>query len=263
MQLFRVLRRWQKRMRALVHTEAVDQELNEEMAYHLELETKKNISLGMTPDEATRQARIAFGTVEQHRIETREARWWSWFPDLSLDFKLGGRMLVKHPALTVIATIAVAYAIAVGTVGFQIARQVFWPTIPLAEGNAIVALRNWDVVDNQSVAASRSDYELWRDGLTTITDLGAVDIEERSIAVGAGGGRPETVANVTASMFQLTRVPALMGRTLVPADERGDAGQVVVVGYDFWKNQLAGAADVVGRVIRISGTPVTIVGVMP
>ena len=74
MQLFRVLRRWQKRTRALVHTEAVDQELHEEMAYHLELETKKNISLGMKPDEARRQARIAFGAGEQHRIETREGR---------------------------------------------------------------------------------------------------------------------------------------------------------------------------------------------
>ena len=113
------------------------------------------------------------------------------------------------------------------------------------------------------IAASRRDYELWRDGLSTITDLSAVEVEERSIAVGAGPGQPETVANVTASTFALTRVPALMGRTLLEADERGGAEEVVVVGYDFWKNKLDGAADAVGRVIRISGTPVTIVGVMP
>ncbi len=180
-----------------------------------------------------------------------------------LDLRLGGRMLVKHPALTVMGTIAVAFAIAVGAVGFEIARQAFWPTIPLPDGNAIVALRNWNVADNESVPASRRDYELWRDGLSTIIDLSAVEVEERSIAVGGGPGQPETVANVTASTFALTRVPALMGRTLLEADERGDAEEVVVVGYDFWKNKLDGAADAVGRVIRISGTPVTIVGVMP
>jgi putative ABC transport system permease protein len=180
-----------------------------------------------------------------------------------LDLRLGGRMLVKHPALTVIGTIAVAFAIAVGTVGFEIARQAFWPTIPLPDGNAIVALRNWNVAGNESVPASRRDYELWRDGLSTITDLSAVEVEERSIAVGGGPGQPETVASVTPSTFVLTRVPALMGRTLLEADERGDAEEVVVVGYDFWKNKLDGAADAVGRVIRISGTPVTIVGVMP
>src|SRR5687767_6693118 len=180
-----------------------------------------------------------------------------------LDLKLGGRMLVKHPALTVVAMIAVAFAIAVGTVGFEIARQALWPTIPLPDGNAIVALRNWNVADNESVPASRRDYELWRDGLSTITDLSAVEVEERSIAVGAGPGQPETVANVTASTFALTRVPALMGRTLLEADERSGAEEVVVVGYDFWKNKLDGATDAVGRVIRISGRPVTIVGVMP
>jgi putative ABC transport system permease protein len=124
-------------------------------------------------------------------------------------------------------------------------------------------LRNWNVADNEPVPASRRDYELWRDGLGTITDLSAVEVEERSIAVGAGPGQPETVASVTPSTFVLTRVPALMGRTLLEADERGDAEEVVVVGYDFWKNKLDGAADAVGRVIRISGTPVTIVGVMP
>jgi predicted permease len=180
-----------------------------------------------------------------------------------LDLKLGGRMLVKHPALTVVATIAVGFAVAVGTVGFEIARQALWPTIPLPNGDAIVALQNWNAAESVRVDASRRDYELWRDGLGTITDLSAVEVEERSIAVGAGPGQPETVANVTASTFALTRVPALMGRTLLEADERGDAEEVVVVGYDFWKNKLDGAADAIGRVIRVSGTPVTIVGVMP
>ena len=207
-----------------------------------------------------------FGGAASVAERDRDARGLGAFDDLRLsmlDLRLGGRMLVKHPALTAIATIAVAFAIAVGTVGFEIARQALWPTIPLPDGNAIVALRNWNVADNASVPASRRDYELWRDGLSTITDLSAVEVEERSIAVGAGPGQPETVANVTASTFALTRVPALMGRTLLEADERGDAGDVVVVGYDFWKNRLHGAADAVGRVIRISGTPVTIVGVMP
>jgi hypothetical protein len=64
---------------------------------------------------------------------------------------------------------------------------------------------------------------MWRDGLSAITDLGAVEVEERSIAVGAGPGQPETVANVTASTFALTRVPALMGRTLLEADGRSVA----------------------------------------
>src|SRR3982751_1336297 len=240
--------------------------MDAEFRHHMELRAEDLVRAGATPAEAARQARLEFGSAPWFRDRGREARGLRAFDSLRfsvLDLRLGGRMLVKHPALTVIATIAVAFAIGVGTVGFEIARQALWPTIPLAEGNAIVALRNWNVADNASVLASRRDYELWRAGLSTITDLSAVEVEERSVAVGAGPGQPETVANVTASTFALTRVPAFMGRTLLEADERGGADEVVVVGYDFWKNKLGGAADAVGRVIRISGTPVTIVGVMP
>ncbi|HYC51778.1 MAG TPA: ABC transporter permease [Gemmatimonadaceae bacterium] len=258
------------RNRSLLHGvrrgDALNEDMEAEFRLHMDLRAEELVRAGLTPAEAARRARLEFGSGPSLTDRGRTARGLRPFDNLRfsvLDLRLGGRMLVKHPALTVIATIAVAFAIAVGTVGFEIARQALWPTIPLPDGNAIVALRNWNVADNGSVPASRGDYERWRDGLSTITDLSAVEIEERNIAIGAGPGEPETVANVTASTFALTRVPAFMGRTLLETDERGGAGQVAVIGYDFWKNKLGGAADVVGRVIRISGTPVTIVGVMP
>jgi predicted permease len=253
-------------LRGIFRGGALNEDMKAERRLRIELRAEDLVRAGLTTSEASRQARLELGSGPSFRHRGRVARGVRAFHGLRfsmLDVKLGGRMLVKHPALTVIATIAVAFAIAVGTVGFEIARQALWPTIPLPDGNAIVALRNWNVADNVSVPASRRDYELWRAGLSTITNLSAVDVEERSVAVGAGPGQPETVANVTASTFALTRVPALIGRTLLEADERGDAGDVVVVGYDFWKNKLGGARDAVGRVIRISGTPVTIVGVMP
>src|SRR5215208_5886986 len=261
-----LLARIRSLLRGIRRGDALNADMEAEFRLHMELRAEDLMRAGATPAEAARRARLEFGSAPSFTDRGRDARGLRAFDSLRfsvLDVKLGSRMLVKHPALTVIATIAVAYAIAVGTVGFEIARQALWPTIPLPDGNAIVALRNWNVADNASVPASRRDYDLWRDGLSTITDLSAVEVEERSIAVGAGTGQPETVANVTASTFALTRVPALKGRTLLEADERGDAEEVVVVGYDFWKNQMEGAADAVGRVIRISGTPVTIVGVMP
>src|SRR5215218_617012 len=229
-------------LRGVGRGDALNDDMEAEFRLHMELRAEDLMRAGSTPVEAARQARLEFGSTPYFRDRGRDARGLRAFDSLRvsvLDLKLGGRMLVKHPALTAIATIAVAFAIAVGTVGFEIARQALWPTIPLPDGNAIVALRNWNVADNEPVPASRRDYELWREGLSTITDLSAVEVEERSIAVGAGTGQPETVANVTASSFALTRVPALMGRTLLEADERGGADEVVVVGYDFWKNKLA------------------------
>lgn len=261
-----LLARIRSLLRGVRRGDALNDEMDAEFRLHMELRAEDLVRAGSTPAEAARQARLEFGSAPSFKDRGREARGLRPFDSLRfsmLDLRLGSRMLVKHPGLTLISTIAVAFAIAVGSVGFEIARQALWPTIPLPDGNAIVALRNWNVADNEPVRASRRDYTMWRGGLSTITDLGAVEVEQRSVALGAGPGQAETVANVTASTFVLTRVPALMGRTLLESDERSDAEEVVVVGYDFWKNKLDGAANVVGRVMRISGTPVTIVGVMP
>jgi hypothetical protein len=237
--MFSLFARVRSLVRGVRRGDALNDDMEAEFRFHIEQRAEELVRTGLTPAEAARQARLEFGSTASITDRGRAARGLRPFDSLRfsvLDVRLGGRMLVKHPALTVIAMIAVAYAIAVGTVGFEIGRQVLRPTVPLPDGNAIVALRNWDVAENAQVPASRRDYELWRDGLSAITELGAVKVEERNIAVGGGPGQPETVANVTASTFALTRVPALMGRTLLNAEESGDAAEVVVVGYDFWKN---------------------------
>src|SRR3954469_4947619 len=157
--------------------DALNDDMDAEFRHHMELRAADLVRGGLTPTEAARHARLEFGSAPSFADRGRDARGLRAFDSLRfsvLDLRLGGRMLAKHPALTVIATIAVAYAIAVGTVGFEIARQALWPTIPLPDGNAIVALRNWNVADNEPVPASRRDYELWQGGLSTITDLSAV-----------------------------------------------------------------------------------------
>jgi putative ABC transport system permease protein len=253
-------------LRGIRRGERLNDDMEEEFRLHIALRAEDLVRDGMTPAEAARQARLEFGSTESFKDRGRDARGLRIFDSVRfslLDLKLGGRMLVKHPALTVIGTIAVAFAIAIGTVAFEIARQALFPSIPLPDANAIVALRNWNVVTRGSIGASRRDYTIWKSGLTRITDIGAIVLQDRNIAVGTGAGEPVTVADVTASTFAMTRVPALMGRTLLEADERPDAQDVVVVGYDFWQNKLGGATDVVGRIIHVSGTPFTIIGVMP
>ena len=100
-----------------------------------------------------------------------------------LDLKLGGRMLVKHPGLTAVGTIAVAFAIAVGTTAFEVGKQVVFPTIPLPNGAAIVVLRNWHIQWNVTAGASRRDYARWKSDVKTVTDLGAIMVQDRNVAV--------------------------------------------------------------------------------
>src|SRR5688500_10502140 len=131
-------KRWKRRLRALAHKDAVERELDEELAFHLEMETKKNLQAGMSRDEARRRAVLRFGGVERFKEEVRDARGLAWLTGMSLDFRLGGRMLVKYPGLTVVGTLAITFAIWVGVGTFEFVSRVVYPTLPVPDGDRVV-----------------------------------------------------------------------------------------------------------------------------
>ena len=92
-----VMTRWRKRIRTLLRGDVVERELDQELAFHLRMETEKNLRSGMSPEEARRRASIAFGGVEKFKEGVRDARTLGWTTGMALDFRLGVRMLRKYP----------------------------------------------------------------------------------------------------------------------------------------------------------------------
>jgi predicted permease len=107
------------------------------------------------------------------------------------------------------------------------------------------------------------DFSIWRRSLKTVVELGAARIGERNVLTGEGRVESLRVAEITASAFPLTRVPALLGRPLQPADDRPGAEPVVVLGYDVWQRQFLQDPAIIGRVVTVGRTARTVVGVMP
>lgn len=178
-----------------------------------------------------------------------------------LDFKLGLRMLVRHPGLTVVATLAMAFGIAVGTAAFELGKDIFSPAMPYSvEG--IVRLRNVDVRTGSS-SSFLHDFATWRDELRSVDALAAFDDLERNLSMEGGPEGPVVVLAVSATAFDLFPVSPLLGRPLLPSDEGPGAPPVAVIGHDLWQRRYAGDPSVVGRVARLGDEPTTVVGVMP
>ena len=244
----------------------VEADMNDEFRLHVELRAADLVRSGLSPAAAARQAKLEFGSTERHKEEGRRSRGLRRVDDLRmswLDFKLGFRMLVRYPGLTIVGGLAMAFAIWLGSGAFELATQIIRPTIPLPDGNRIVAIRSWDVVAGRPEPHIAHDFATWRQTLTSVTDLGAYRALERNLNIGNGRGEPVEVAEITSSAFRMTRVPPLMGRTLLESDERPDAQPVVVIGYDAWQRHFRGDSAVIGRTVRLAGSPVTVVGVMP
>ena len=185
-----------------------------------------------------------------------------WLGGFSLDVKLGGRMLVKYPGLTIVGGLAMAFAICVGTVISQVLSLFLSPTLPLPAGDRIVHIRNWDAAANQSEPRALHDFIIWRGALRSVTELGAWRDVTRNLIVGAGDARPVEVAEITASAFRVADGAPLLGRALVAADEQPAAPPVAVIGYDVWRTRFGSDPDVLGRTVQLGTEPVTVVGVM-
>ncbi|HSW30363.1 MAG TPA: ABC transporter permease [Longimicrobiales bacterium] len=182
---------------------------------------------------------------------------------IGLDLKLGLRMLVKYPMLTLIGGIAITVATAIGVGASEFVRDMVTPELPLEEGDRIVRLYHNDTEAGESAAASLYDLQVWRESLSSLQDLGAYATMEQGIVTDRGEAGTVSLARISASAFRLTRVPPWMGRFLLEADERPGAPAVVVLGYGAWQTLLGGDPHAVGRTVQLGGTPTTVVGVMP
>ncbi|HET7135618.1 MAG TPA: ABC transporter permease, partial [Casimicrobiaceae bacterium] len=194
---------------------------------------------------------------------SRDARTFPRLEGLPLDFKLGARMLVKYPGLTVVAGLAMAFAICIGTATFELVSQFLFPTLPLPGGDRIVQMRNWDVEARQAEPRALHDFTLWRASLRSVIDLGASRDLSRNLIAPDGNGTPVTVAEITASAFHIAPAAPLLGRVLTDADQRAGAPPVIMLGYDVWQTRFAGDAGVIGRRIQLGDDFATVIGVMP
>jgi putative ABC transport system permease protein len=179
------------------------------------------------------------------------------------DYKLGVRMLLKYPGLTIAGGLALAIAIGIGAGWYGLAGKMMWPTIPLPDGDRIVIIETHNALTNRPEPRVTRDFLEWRSEVRSIDGLGAYRAELRNLIVAKTPPVLIRTVALTAAAFRTARVTPLIGRGLLDADEQPGAPEVVVLGYDVWQRTFEGRNDVVGSTVKLGSTPVTVVGVMP
>ena len=258
-----LLRRFVRRIVAPFRSAHAERELAREIRSHLQLLEDRFLAQGLSADEARFAAQRAFGGIEQAKEHQRDARSFRWIDDSRVDFKLGARMLKKYPGLSIVGGIGLAAAIAIGASAFAFFYAYIYSTLPIDEGDRVVAIENWNVARNNEERRSLHDLVAWRRALRTVEELSAFRTIGRNLIVPGGAIEPVQIAEITASAFTLARVAPILGRFLVAEDELPGAPPVVVIGHDVWQSRFASDRAVVGRNLRLGGSVHTIVGVMP
>ncbi|HEX6316199.1 MAG TPA: ABC transporter permease [Gemmatimonadaceae bacterium] len=180
-----------------------------------------------------------------------------------LDFKVGLRMLARYPGLTVVGTVAIAVAIAIGSLYFEAVNKWQNPKLPIRDADRVVSIRNWDSGELREERRSLHDFAIWRQQARTLTHLGAAVLFVRNLQTEDQRIEPVQGAEISASAFALMGTPPLLGRTLTSRDEQPDEPPVVVLSHAVWTTRFANAPDVIGRTVKLGTMTANVVGVMP
>ena len=251
------------RLRLLFGHRAAQSRTDEEFRFHLDMQADHLVrEAGLSRDEARRRALAAFGGVQNHRESMRDGRGTAWFSGLSLDLKLGFRMLVKYPGLTLIGGLAMAFGIWFGAVTFQMFGMITTTKLPLPDGDRIVRIEAWDSKAVNEEDRVLYDYQLWRTA-RSLTDVGAYRDVGANLVGADGGAKPEAAAEITAAAFRIAPARPVLGRVLHESDERAGAAPVVLLGHGVWVERFDRDPRVVGRNVQIGSSFATVVGVMP
>jgi hypothetical protein len=179
------------RLALLFSARAADARFSEEIAFHIDMETERlRREEGLDAVEARRRALVAFGGVVNHKEALHDGRPLRWLGGLSLDFRLGLRMLRKYPGLTIVGSVAMAFAIWVGAVTFEMVRVFVNPTLPLPGGDRIVQIHTWDAEASREESRTLHDFVVWRAALTSVTELGAYRDVTRNLFAAPGAAVP-------------------------------------------------------------------------
>ncbi len=205
------VRRFFRRLVALLRGRPADADLAREISAHLQLLEEKFGAEGMSPEAARFAAKRAFGNIGQTKELQRHERSFQWLVGWAMELKLGVRMLVRYPGLTLVGVLAMAFAIVVGVGTFEIVQRATKPVLPLPDGERIVGFNYWDRVAYGQESPTPYDFLTWREGLRAVEDIGGFRLLQRNLAMGEETGAPVEVAEISAAAFLVTRVALCSG----------------------------------------------------
>lgn len=241
----------------LLHRRFFD-DLSEELRLHLEERVEQLIAQGMSPHEAQRQARIAFGNLAVIEERSREIWHWPTLESIWADIRLAMRQLRKSQGFAVTAVLTLAMAIGANAVVFGVMNGLILRPLNVPEPQNLYSIER---AGDRDTSQSYLDYLDMRERNRSFEDLAAYTIAQ--VGLDAGHGPVTTWGlEATGNYFDMLGVHPAFGRFFHPADEHGpNSAPFMVLSYAYWHSQFQDDRSVIGRIVLVNKHPFTIIGV--
>jgi len=257
--------RWKQELifivRRLIHRRRAEQELDDEIHAHLEMEIEQNIADGMSPEDARLAARRSFGSVALAKEDSR-TMWGLWSLEIFWrDLRYGLRMLLKSPNITLTAVLTLALGIGANTAIFTLLDKVLIRPLPVEQPYQLVTF-----VEDASGAPAIFSYPLYAE-LRDRNDVlsGVVAHDQKPFSLSDGSQSERVVGQiVSGNYFATLGVRPALGRFFLPEEDRTPGTHpVIVISHGLWQRRFGGNRAVIGKTVILNNYRYTVVGVAP
>lgn len=179
---------------------------------------------------------------------------------LSQDLRHALARLVRDRGFAVITIVTLALGIGANTAVFSLVKAALLSPLPYGEADRLALI--WGPDRGDTTHLSLQEVFNYPRETRSFVDIAGYQEYDASFT---GGQEPELVraGSATPNLFEVTRTPALLGRTFTPADTAGGSSDVIVISHGLWQRRFGGHAGILGQVVQVNGRARTVIGVMP
>src|SRR5688572_2548936 len=244
-------------------------EVDDEIAFHIEMRTRELVERGMDSKLAREIVLARIGDLghlkrtceDLGRKRDRDMRLTQWLEDLRDDVAVALRQLRASRAFTLIAVLTLALGIGANSAMFAVADAALLRPLPFPDADRLVAVSEIRRDGTSGGQVNPLDLVDWIERNRTFESMAGILAGQRAIAGADGTALPVSSQAVTTRFFDVLGVKPIAGRTFVDADN--DEPEVVVLGEAIWRSHFGGDPEVIGREVRLSGRTFTAIGVVP
>jgi predicted permease len=260
----RALKRSLTRLLNVTTGRRTGEQLREEIESHVAAQTEENIRAGMTPQEARRQARLKFGSVESVRQDYHAEEGLPIVENLLLDVRYALRVLRKSPAFTLVALVTLMLGIGANVVVFGVVNEVLLHPLAVSDPQTLYQVRHKQWTIGRLLTTSYPAFKDFQQRNTSFSGMAGVygystgRLRWRNTVMRVHGD------GVTGNYFDLLGVHPQVGRLFHAEDEHGpESAPYLVLSDALWRKAFQADRAIIGTTVDLNDHPFTIVGVAP
>lgn len=249
------------RLRSLFSRKAVEDELAEEMRYHLERQIDEEIASGTVPEEARYAALRSIKDLEQRKEDCRDMRRVNWIENARRDVWCAVRSLRREPAFALTSIGSLALAIGMATAVFTAVNSVLLRPLDLPQSDRLALLWGIERGGEMRGVVSFADFEDWRRNSHAFESAAVYNSFYKPSLTGVNRAERLLGLRVSHEYFKTLGARLVLGRFFTPEEDWDGSDNVVVLSNSFWRDHFQANPQIVGQKIFLDGRPETVVGV--